>query len=71
MLVTVCGAAGRLRSCVVRLEGVLLEFIKQHWLAYLIGAIVAIGIGLGLADYVAELWSTPSDETEEEVESED
>ena len=49
----------------------MLEFIKQHWLAYLIGALVAIALGLGLADYVAELWSTPNEETEEEVEAEE
>ena len=56
---------------VVRLEGALFEFIKQHWLAYLIGALVAVALGLGLADYVAELWSTPSEESEEEVEAEE
>ena len=48
----------------------MLSFFKQHWLAYLIAAAVAIVIGLGGA-YVVGVWgSTPEDTAEEQASEE-
>ena len=35
------------------------SFIKRHWIAYLIGAIVAIALGFGLSYFVGVAGSTP------------
>lgn len=37
------------------------SFIKRHWRAYLIGAIIAILLGLGAAVFVGVKASTPAD----------
>lgn len=41
------------------------SFIKRNWIAYLIGAVLAILLGLGVAYFLGVKWSTP-----EEVRSE-
>ena len=41
------------------------SFIKRNWIAYLIGAVVAILLGLGVSYFLGVKWSTP-----EEVRSE-
>lgn len=35
------------------------RYIKEHWVQYLIGATVAVLLGLGLSYYLGEKWSTP------------
>lgn len=35
------------------------RYIKEHWVQYLIGATIAILLGLGLSYYLGEKWSTP------------
>lgn len=37
----------------------MIDFIKEHWIQYLIGATVAVLLGLGLSFYLGEKWSTP------------
>lgn len=37
----------------------MLEYIKDHWIQYLIGATVAVLLGLGLSYYLGQKWSTP------------
>lgn len=37
----------------------MIDFIKEHWIQYLIGATVAALLGLGLSFYLGEKWSTP------------
>lgn len=40
-------------------EGSVLSFIKDHWLAYLIAAALAVALGLGAAYVVGVIGSTP------------
>ncbi len=35
------------------------KFIKEHWIAYLIGAVIAIAIGFGASYFVGVIGSTP------------
>ena len=35
------------------------RYIKEHWVRYLIGATIAVLLGLGLSYYLGEKWSTP------------
>jgi membrane protein DedA with SNARE-associated domain len=35
------------------------RYIKEHWVQYLIGATIAVLLGLGLSYYLGEKWSTP------------
>lgn len=35
------------------------RYIKEHWVQYLIGATIAVLLGLGLSYYLREKWSTP------------
>lgn len=35
------------------------DYIKEHWVQYLIGATIAALLGLGLSYYLGEKWSTP------------
>lgn len=35
------------------------RYIKEHWVLYLIGATIAVLLGLGLSYYLGEKWSTP------------
>lgn len=37
------------------------KFIKEHWIAYLIGAVIAIAIGFGASYFVGVIGSTPED----------
>lgn len=37
----------------------IIEFVKQHWIAYLIGAIIAIALGIAAALFVLRIGSTP------------
>lgn len=37
----------------------MIDFIKEHWIQYLVGVTVAALIGLGLSFYLGEKWSTP------------
>lgn len=46
------------------------SFIRRHWVAYLIGAVIAIVIGLGAAYYVGVIGSTPAAERADRVERE-
>lgn len=46
------------------------EFIKEHWVQYLIGATVAVLLGLGLSFYLGSKWSTPASVRAEYVEAE-
>lgn len=46
------------------------EFIKEHWVQYLIGATVAVLLGLGLSFYLGSKWSTPASVRAERVEAE-
>lgn len=46
------------------------SFIKRHWIAYLIGVLAAILIGLGASYYVGVVGSTPAAERAERVERE-
>lgn len=48
----------------------MIEFIKEHWVQYLIGATVAALLGLGLSFYLGERWSTPASVRAERVEAE-
>lgn len=36
------------------------RYIKEHWVQYLIGATIAVLLGLGLSYYLGEKWSTPN-----------
>ena len=35
------------------------RYIKEPWVQYLIGATIAVLLGLGLSYYLGEKWSTP------------
>ena len=35
------------------------RYINEHWVQYLIGATIAVLLGLGLSYYLGEKWSTP------------
>lgn len=48
----------------------IIEFIKHHWIAYLIGAILAIALGLGVSLFILRVGSTPEQLHAEEVASE-
>jgi len=47
-----------------------IQFIKEHWVQYLIGAIVAVLLGLGLSFFLGSIWSTPESIRAERVEAE-
>ena len=36
-------------------------FIRKHWVAYLIGAAVAVALGFGVSYVLGVKWSTPED----------
>lgn len=46
------------------------SFIKRHWIIYLIGIVVALALGLGLAYFVGVKGSTPDYLHAEEVSAE-
>lgn len=41
------------------------QYIREHWIPYLIGAVIAILLGLGGAYALGVKWSTPSDVREQ------
>lgn len=41
----------------------MLEFIRRHWIVYLVLAILAISLGLGAAHFVGVWGSSSSDST--------
>lgn len=46
------------------------EYIKEHWVQYLVGATIAALLGLGLSFYLGEKWSTPESVREQRIEEE-
>ncbi|MBS6415862.1 MAG: hypothetical protein ACLVHL_00120 [Collinsella intestinalis] len=48
----------------------MIQFIKEHWVQYLIGATVAVLLGLGLSFFLGGMWSTPESIRAERVEAE-
>ena len=48
----------------------MIQFIKEHWVQYLIGATVAVLLGLGLSFFFGGMWSTPESIRAERVEAE-
>lgn len=48
----------------------MIQFIKEHWVQYLIGATVAVLLGLGLSFFLGSIWSTPESIRAERVEAE-
>ena len=51
--------------------GTVFRYIREHWLVYLIGLVVAVALGLGAAYVVGVVGSTPSSVREERIESEE
>lgn len=39
--------------------GEIIEFIKRHWVWYLVGALLAIGLGLGVSLMILKIGTTP------------
>lgn len=48
----------------------MIEYIKDHWVQYLIGATVAALLGLGLSFYLGQKWSTPESARAQRIEEE-
>ncbi len=48
----------------------MLEYIREHWIQYLVGATIAALLGLGLSFYLGEKWSTPESVRAQRVEEE-
>ncbi|MDM8246785.1 hypothetical protein QUW40_09270 [Collinsella tanakaei] len=46
------------------------SFIRRHWIVYVVGAVIAVGLGLWLAFFVGEKGSTPEREHAAEVQVE-
>lgn len=46
------------------------RYVREHWLQYLVGATVAVLLGLGLSFYLGERWSTPESVRAQRVEDE-
>lgn len=45
-------------------------FIKRHWVAYVIGAALAVVAGFGLSYVLGQKWSTPPEVRAERVQAE-
>lgn len=45
-------------------------FIKRHWVAYLVGALIALALGFGVAYAVGVIGSTPEATRIEQTEAE-
>lgn len=41
--------------------GEIIEFIRRHWVAYLIGAVLAVALGLGVSLVIMRIGTTPDD----------
>lgn len=48
----------------------MLSFIKQHWVAYVIGAAVALALGFGVSYVLGVKWSTPPEVRAQRIEAE-
>lgn len=48
----------------------MLSFIKQHWVAYVIGAAVALALGFGVSYVLGIKWSTPPEVRAQRIEAE-
>lgn len=48
----------------------MLEYIREHWIQYLVGATIAALLGLGLSFYLGEKWSTPESVRAQRIEEE-
>lgn len=48
-------------------EESVISFIKQHWLAYVIGIAVAVLLGLGMSYVLGAKWSTPENIRQERI----
>ena len=48
----------------------MIDYVKEHWLQYLIGATVAILLGFGLSFYLGQKWSTPESVRAQRIEEE-
>lgn len=46
------------------------DFIKRHWVAYLIGALAAAALGLGVSHIAGEKFSTPPEIRAERIKAE-
>lgn len=46
------------------------SFIREHWIAYLIGAAIAVVLGLGGAYVLGIKWSTPAEVRAQRIEEE-
>lgn len=45
-------------------------FIRRHWVAYVIGAALAVAAGFGLSYMLGQKWSTPPEVRAERVQAE-
>lgn len=43
------------------------SFIRRHWIAYIVGAALAILLGLGASYVLGKKWSTPNDVRREQI----
>ncbi len=48
----------------------MIQFIREHWVQYLVGATVAALLGLGLSFFLGSIWSTPESVRAERAEAE-
>lgn len=48
----------------------MLSFIKRHWVAYLVGAGLALALGFGASLALGAKWSTPPDVRADRIEAE-
>lgn len=48
----------------------MIEYIRDHWVQYLIGATIAALLGLGLSFYLGQKWSTPESVRAQRIEEE-
>lgn len=46
------------------------SFIREHWLVYLVGAALAVVLGLGASYVLGVKWSTPEDVRAQRIEQE-
>lgn len=48
----------------------MIEYIRDHWVQYLIGVTIAALLGLGLSFYLGQKWSTPESVRAQRIEEE-
>lgn len=49
----------------------MLSFIKKHWIAYLVGATLAVALGFGASYLLGVKWSTPPEIRAQRIEAEE